>query len=168
MIDEAYLLNSKNDNDPGRMVIQLLMNILADESQRDIAVVLCGYKDQMLKLLETNPGLQSRFPNRFEFQDFSVNELLEITQTRVKHYEYQFTDQAWDKYRTMLNQAYQVRDPLTWGNARFVANQLDRIYMQHATRCVKQRPKDKQSWRMITPDDIVPIEIPRPKTKIGF
>ena len=168
MIDEAYLLNSRNDNDPGRMVIQLLMNILADESQRDIAVVLCGYKDQMLKLLETNPGLQSRFPNRFEFQDFSVNELLEITQTRVKHYEYQFTDQAWDKYRTMLNQAYQVRDPQTWGNARFVANQLDRIYIQHATRCVKQRPEDKQSWRMITPDDIVPIETPRPKTKICF
>lgn len=168
MIDEAYLLNSKNENDPGRLVIQLLMSILADETQRDIAVVLCGYKDQMLKLLETNPGLQSRFPNRFEFQDFSVNELLEITQTRVKHYEYQFTDQAWVKYRTMLNQAYQVRDPQTWGNARFVANQLDRIYIQHATRCVKQRPKDKQSWRMITPEDIVPIEIPRQKTKIGF
>ena len=168
MIDEAYLLNSKNENDPGRLVIQLLMSILADESQRDIAVVLCGYKDQMQKLLETNPGLQSRFPNKFEFQDFSVNELLEITQTRVKHYEYQFTDQAWVKYRTMLSQAYQVRDPQTWGNARFVANQLDRIYIQHATRCVKQRPKDKQSWRMITPDDIVPIEIPRPKTKIGF
>ena len=168
MIDEAYLLNGKNDNDPGKLVIQLLMNILADETQRDIAVVLCGYKDQMLKLLETNPGLQSRFPNRFEFQDFSVNELLEITQTRVKHYEYQFTDQAWDKYRTMLNQAYQVRDPQTWGNARFVANQLDRIYIQHATRCVTQRPEDKQSWRMITPDDIVPIETPRPKAKIGF
>ena len=168
MIDEAYLLNSRNDNDPGRLVIQLLMNILADESQRDIAVVLCGYKDQMQKLLETNPGLQSRFPNKFEFQDFSVNELLEITQSRVKHYEYQFTDQAWDKYRAMLNQAYQVRDPQTWGNARFVANQLDRIYIQHATRCVKQKPEDKQSWRMITPDDIVPIDIPRQRTKIGF
>lgn len=168
MIDEAYLLNSRNDNDPGKMVIQLLMNILADESQRDIAVVLCGYKDQMLKLLETNPGLQSRFPNKFEFQDFSVNELLDITRSRVKYYEYQFTDQAWDKYSTMLNQAYQVRDPQTWGNARFVANQLDRIYIQHATRCVQEQPDDKQSWRMITPDDIVPIEIPRQKTKIGF
>ena len=168
MIDEAYLLNSRNDNDPGKMVIQLLMELLADESQRDIAVVLCGYKDQMQKLLESNPGLQSRFPNKFEFQDFSVNDLLKITQTRVKHFDYEFTEQAWDKYRTMLNQAYQVRDPQTWGNARFVANQLDRIYIQHATRCVMQKPEDKQSWRMITPDDIVPIEIPRQRTKIGF
>ena len=168
MIDEAYLLNSRNDNDPGKLVLQLLMNILADESQRDIAVVLCGYKDQMQKLLETNPGLQSRFPNKFEFQDFSVDELLEITQTRIRDYEYRFTDQAWEKYRNMLNQAYQVRDPQTWGNARFVANQLERIYMQHATRCVMQKPEDKQEWRQLTPEDIVPIEVARPKTKIGF
>ena len=168
MIDEAYLLNGKNENDPGKLVLQLLMNILADETQRDIAVVLCGYKDQMQKLLETNPGLQSRFPNKFEFQDFSVDELLEITQTRIKYYEYSFTEQAWEKYRGMLNQAYQVRDPQTWGNARFVANQLERIYMQHATRCVMQRPEKHQEWRQLTAEDIVPIEIPRKKAKIGF
>lgn len=168
MIDEAYLLNGKNENDPGKLVIQLLMNILADETQRDIAVVLCGYKDQMQKLLDMNPGLQSRFPNKFEFQDFSVNELLEITKNRIKEYEYQFTDGAWEKYRSMMAQAYQARDPQTWGNARFVANQLERIYLQHATRCVQQHPADKQNWRLLTPEDIVPIEVPRPRTKIGF
>jgi hypothetical protein len=122
----------------------------------------------MLKLLDMNPGLQSRFPNKFEFQDFSVNELLEITKSRIKDYEYQFTDGAWEKYRNMMAQAYQVRDPQTWGNARFVANQLERIYIQHATRCVMQKPDDKQEWRQLTADDIVPIEIPRPKAKIGF
>ena len=36
MIDEAYLLNSKNENDPSRLVIQLLMNMLADETQRTL------------------------------------------------------------------------------------------------------------------------------------
>ena len=168
MIDEAYLLNSKNDHDPGRLVIQLLMNILSDETQRDIAVVLCGYKDQMQKLLDTNPGLQSRFPNKFEFQDFTVDELLEITKTRVKDYQYRFTDEAWAKYQTLMAQAYQARDPQTWGNARFVANQLERIYIQHATRCVRQCPVDKAALRQITAEDIVPIEIPRQKPRIGF
>lgn len=168
MIDEAYLLNGKHDNDPGKLVIQLLMNILADETQRDIAVVLCGYKTQMLKLLDMNPGLLSRFPNRFEFADFTIDELLDITQRRVKDYDYQFTPPAWEKYRNMLSQAYQVRNPETWGNARFVANQLERIYIQHAARCVRQQPKDKRELLMITPEDIVPIEIPRQKAKIGF
>lgn len=168
MIDEAYLLNGKHESDPGKLVIQLLMSILADETQRDIAVVLCGYKNQMLKLLDTNPGLQSRFPNKFEFQDFTIEELLDITQRRVKDYDYQFTSLAWEKYRGMLLQAYQQRDPETWGNARFVANQLERIYIQHAARCVRQQPQDKRELFLITPEDIVPIEIPRPKAKIGF
>lgn len=168
MIDEAYLLNGKHDNDPGKLVIQLMMNILADETQRDIAIVLCGYKEPMMKMLDTNPGLQSRFPNKFEFTDFTIDELLEITHRRIKDYDYQFTAQAWEKYRGILAQAYQVRDPETWGNARFISNQLERIYIQHAARCVKQCPKDKRELLLLTPEDIVPIEIPCPKTKIGF
>ena len=168
MIDEAYLLNGKNDNDPGKIVIQLLMNILADENQRDIAVVLCGYKDPMLKLLATNPGLQSRFPNKFEFTDFTVDELVEISIRRISSYDYQFTNTALEKYRNVLTQAYQVCDPETWGNARFVANLLERIYIQHATRCVRHYPKDKHDLLMLTPDDIISIETPRQRPKIGF
>lgn len=168
MIDEAYLLNGKHEGDPGKLVLQLLMNILADETQRDIAIVLCGYKEPMRKLLNTNPGLQSRFPNKFEFADFTINELLEITRRRIKEYDYKFSIQAWDKYKDMLTQAYQMRDPETWGNGRFIANQLERIYIQHADRCVKQQPKDKNELLLISPEDIVPIEIPRQKVKIGF
>ena len=168
MIDEAYLLGGKSDRDPGRLVIQLLMNILADESQRDIAVVLCGYKEPMKQLLAVNPGLESRFPNKFEFPDFSVEDLLRITLRRINEYNYEFTDQAWDKYCDILRKAYQQRDPETWGNARFVANQLDRIYIQHAARCVHHIPKDISQMRTITADDIQPIEVPKPKMKIGF
>lgn len=168
MIDEAYLLNGKHDSDPGKLVIQLLMNILADETQRDIAIVLCGYKEPMMKLLNTNPGLQSRFPNKFEFADFTVDELLEITKHRVQDYSYQFTTPAWEKYRDMLTHAYQVRDPETWGNARFISNQLERIYIQHAARCVNHQPEYKLDLLMLTPEDIVPIEIPRTKKRIGF
>lgn len=168
MIDEAYQLNGKHEGDPGKLVVPLLMNISADEKQRDIAIVLCGYKEPMEKLLESNPGLQSRFPNRFEFTDFTIDELLEITRRRVKEYEYEFTPEAWDKYRLLLAKAYSQRNPQTWGNARFVANQLERIYIQHATRCVKQRPIDKQQLRLLTPEDIQPIEVPKEKRRIGF
>ena len=168
MIDEAYLLNGKHENDPGKIVVQLMMSILADETQRDIAIVLCGYKEPMEKLLDANPGLQSRFPNRFEFADFTIDELQEITRRRVKEYEYEFTDSAWDKYCQILTQAYQQRNPQTWGNARFVANQLERIYIQHAMRCVRQKPTDKQQLRLLTPEDILPIDAPKEKRHIGF
>ena len=168
MIDEAYLLNSSNPHDPGKMVIPLLMNILADESQRDIAVVLCGYKEPMQKLIDLNPGLRSRFPNKFEFPDFTIDELLEITKLRIKEYNYTFTTEAWEKYVSILSSAYQTRDPQTWGNARFIGNQLERIYIQHAGRCVKQQSSGKSALLSLTPEDIVSIEVPRPKSKIGF
>ena len=168
MLDEAYLFNGKNKNDPGKLVIQLLMNTLADETQRDIAIVLCGYKDEMMQLLELNPGLESRLPNRFEFTDFNVNELLEITQRRVKEYDYHFTKMAWEKYIQVLSQAYQERDPKTWGNARFVANQLERIYIKHAQRCVTGVLVDMTELHRIRPEDIQPLEVPKPRPKIGF
>lgn len=168
MIDEAYLFNSFGERDPGQVVIQQLLSILADESQRDIAVLLCGYKEPMQKLIDMNPGLESRFPNKFEFNDFSVSELLEITQHRIREYNYQFTDGAWEKYGQLLEQAYQSRDPQTWGNARFVANQLEQIYMRHATRCVQEHSTDKSQLLTLTPDDIMPFEAPRPPKKIGF
>ena len=192
MIDEAYLLCSTHEHDPGRIVLQQLMNLLADERQRDIAVVLCGYKEPMRRLIEMNPGLASRFPNQFEFCDFTIDELLDITLRRVAEYDYHFTPQAWEKYRSQLTLAYQNRDPETWGNARYVANLLERIYIRHATRCVAQTPEllsdaslpGAQSANAdnvavgqpvapselltLTADDIVPVELPQPKARIGF
>ena len=168
MIDEAYTLHGKHENDPGKIVIQLLLNILADESKRDIAIVLCGYKEPMEALLNANPGLQSRFPNKFVFDDFTIDELLEITLRRVRDYEYEFTPQAWSQYKKIVSKAYNQRESETWGNARFVANQLERIYIQHATRCVRMNPVDKRQMRLLTPEDVLPTDELREKSRFGF
>ena len=168
MIDEAYQLNSSNPWDPGKLVIPLLMDILSDEKQRDIAIVLCGYKDEMKKLLELNPGLNSRFPNVYEFKDFTIEELLEITRRRVAEYGYEFTKAAWRKYRTIIEEAYEVRDAKTWGNARFVANLLEKTYLNHAMRCMKKGNLDRRHLMQITPADVQPIEVAKPKPRIGF
>lgn len=168
MIDEAYLLNTRNERDPSHMIIPLLLKMLADEKQRDIAVVLCGYKNEMMQLLDTNPGIPSRFPNRFEFRDFTIDELLEITRRRIKEYRYHFTAHAWQKFRNLLVSAYDARDPQSWGNARFIANQLEHIYIQHAQRCVKECPSDKSQWLTLTSADIQPVEVARPRPRIGF
>lgn len=168
MIDEAYTLNGKHESDPGKIVIQLLLNILADESKRDIAIVLCGYKEPMEALLNSNPGLQSRFPNKFVFPDFTIDELLDITLRRVREYEYEFTPQAWIQYKKIVTKAYNQRDAESWGNARFVANELERIYIQHATRCIQMHPVDKQQMRLLIPEDILPANELKEKNCLGF
>ena len=168
MIDEAYLLNGKHESDPGKLVIPLLMQVLADESQRDIAIVLCGYKEPLSQLIKSNIGLDSRFPNRFEFCDFTIDELMEITRRRIGEYKYRFTRQAWQKYKNVLTTAYKSRDKDSWGNARFVSNQLERIYIKHALRCVKENTAEGEKLLTLTPADITPIEVPQAKPRIGF
>jgi len=168
MIDEAYTLNGKHESDPGKIVIQLLLNILADESKRDIAIVLCGYKEPMEALLNSNPGLQSRFPNKFVFPDFTIDELLDITLRRIREYEYEFTPQAWIQYKKIVTKAFNQRDAESWGNARFVANELERIYIQHATRCVQMHPVDKRQMRLLTPEDVLPVNELIEKNRFGF
>ena len=168
LIDEAYLLYGTDDRDPARSVLPQLMTLLADESRRDIAVVLCGYREPMLKLLETNPGLDSRFPNRFDFPDFTPEQLEQITLSRVDEYGYTFTAAAWEKYRRQLAEAYDGRDPRTWGNARMVANYLERLYVRHAARCMKEDLKAAEQLLQITEDDVPALEAARPRKRIGF
>jgi hypothetical protein len=67
-----------------------------------------------------------------------------------------------------LVSAYDARDPQSWGNARFIANQLEHIYIQHAQRCVKECPLDKSQWLTLTSADIQPVEVARPRPRIGF
>ena len=170
MIDEAYSLVSKHESDPGRMVLPLLLSILSDENKRNISIILAGYPEEMKQLLDTNPGIVSRFSNCFEFQDFSLPELLDITRAKVTKYGYSFTKKAWEKYIEIVTTAYNNRDNKTFGNGRYVANLLERIYIQHAKRVVEKQLSGKNILR-ITEQDIVPYNdanIRMKRITIGF
>ena len=170
MIDEAYQLVTKHPNDPGRLILQLMMPMLADEQNRDIAVVLCGYKGLIQELLDQNEGLRSRFVNVFDFPEFSVQQLLEISRRRYRQYQYHFTRQAWMRYRDIIRKGYDQRDKKTWGNARFVANLLDEVYIHHAQRITGHNITDRRQFLTITAADIKPVTLPTSTSapKIGF
>ena len=134
-------------------------------------MILCGYKEPMEGLLNLNPGLDSRFPHRFEFEDFSIDQLMEITRRRLAVYNYRFTRAGQKKYRDILEKAYKDRNPEKWGNARFVANLLESIYLRHAKRCMKHKADPSRKFSnvfSITSSDIQPIEVPKEKRRIGF
>jgi hypothetical protein len=78
-LDEAYQLSPKDDRQ-GRQVLDFILTHsekLAGSYGR-VAWVVAGYADRMDKLFEYNPGLPSRFPFRFVFEDYSDAELLLI------------------------------------------------------------------------------------------
>ena len=78
-VDEAYQLNPQNDRE-GRQVLDFLLTH-AEKMRGEygsVVWVFAGYKKDMEKLFEHNPGLPSRFPHNFHFEDYTDEELLSI------------------------------------------------------------------------------------------
>lgn len=165
-IDEAYSLASASDKDPGRLVLPQLLELLADEKDRDIAVILAGYTKPMEGLITTNPGLESRFLNRFTFDAFTEEQLMEITQLKMAHYGYTFTPKSEAVYRDVLHKAYENRDTETFGNGRYVANLLEKTYIRHARRCIDSDITG-EALLILTPEDI-PFYMAPAARKVGF
>ena len=75
-IDEAYALTRGQDSF-GREAVDTLVREI-ENHRGDLVVILAGYTKEMGEFLESNSGLQSRFPNRFEFPDYTADELARI------------------------------------------------------------------------------------------
>jgi SpoVK/Ycf46/Vps4 family AAA+-type ATPase len=69
-IDEAYTLcdHSKQGNDFGRRAMEVLLTTLSKE-HIDMMVIFAGYPKEMTEFLDINPGLRSRVPYTFYFED---------------------------------------------------------------------------------------------------
>ena len=163
MFDEAYLLEGVHREDPNKMVLPLLLSALADERNKDFAVVLCGYKDKLDKMIEQNPGLYSRFINRFEFKDYTLDELTEIGIRYLKSFGHVFTLDGLASFRRELTAAMTESSRDSWANARSVKSMIEHIYIQRAMRYSKDGKLDRE----ITSEDVCPIPYDR-RRRIGF
>lgn len=163
LFDEAYLLEGTHPNDPNKMVLPMLLSELADTKKKDFAVVLCGYKDKLDRMLEQNPGLYSRFVNRFEFKDYTLDELVEIGVRYLKTVGHTFTIDGLASFRDELASAISGSRKKSWANARSVKNMIEQIYIKRAMRYSKDSTLDHE----ITSEDITGIPYER-RNRIGF
>lgn len=162
MFDEAYLLEGTHPNDPNKMILPLLLSALADNN-KDWAVVLCGYKDKLDKMLAQNPGLYSRFINKFEFKDYNLDELTEIGVRYLNSFGHSFTTDGLAGFREQLSAAMAGSNTETWANARSVKSMIEHIYIQRAMRYSKEGTLDRE----ITAADICAIPCDH-RRRIGF
>ncbi len=123
-IDEAYLLYQPDDpRDPGIHVIETLLTALADQDKQDWMLLIAGYTEPMMRLLDRNVGLKSRIPeqNHFYFDDYTVDELMQIAELFCRQNGYELTEDAFAKVRDRVEREYALKDN-KFGNARFVNN----------------------------------------------
>ena len=134
-IDEAYYLyRPENERDYGQEAIEMLLTVM--ENQRDdLVVVLAGYKDRMETFFHSNPGFHSRVAHHLDFPDYSVDELMAISELMLASQHYRFDDGSRQAFREYL----ELRIPQPhFANARSVRNALDRAKLRQASRIVRE------------------------------
>jgi SpoVK/Ycf46/Vps4 family AAA+-type ATPase len=126
-IDEAYSLLSHSAGDFGKEVIDTLVDEMTKHNE-NLVVILAGYPGEMNELLESNPGLRSRFKKFYYFPDYTPEQILEIMLLYANKYQYQFTDES-KEYLLQTLSREQFK-----GNGRLAVNLVDEIIQAQSAR----------------------------------
>lgn len=119
-IDEAYNLDvgATDRKDFGGRVLESLLPVLTQPNP-DMLVIFAGYEKEMDAMLDTNPGLSGRFPYRYQFDDYTAEQLMEIALKIFERDEYILSEEAIAELRVTITIAAGMNTK-NFGNARWV------------------------------------------------
>ncbi|TVY10169.1 AAA family ATPase [Paenibacillus cremeus] len=151
-IDEAYSLARGGEKDFGKECIDCLVKSMEDH-KNDFILILAGYPDEIDTFLQTNPGLPSRFPIQLDFPDYTVDQLIKISEKMVSEREYCLLPDTIRKIKEHLH--IEIASNLHFSNARYVRNLLERAVRLQAVRLLNQSSKpSKQQLMELYPEDV--------------
>lgn len=126
IIDEIGHLS----NDDKSLLLQLM-----EDYKRDVCVILCGYENEAKALLNYNPGFRSRFTHIVKLEEYTVIELLEILQLKLKEKHFRVSAEAKQKLIEVITT---VREVPNFGQARFMESMSDKLIGIHSNIKLKQ------------------------------
>ena len=165
-IDEAYSLCDRHEGSFGDEAINTIVQEM-ENHRDDVVVIFAGYPKPMADFLERNPGMKSRIAFNVGFEDYSTDELCEITKLMLSKKHMAVTAEAMDKIRSNCDAAKVSPD---YGNGRYIRKLLEEAEMNMAAR-ISGLPEDRLTDELITTIDACDIpEFKQKKTehKIGF
>lgn len=147
-IDEAYTLNKgkSSQHNFGLEAINTILKYMEDY-RNEIMIIFAGYTKEMEQFFETNPGLKSRVPNTFFFEDYSGDEIVEMGLKNLQKSAYQLEDATY--YAMRVKQAYSRS--LDHSNGRWIRNFNEHLMRALASRVVETQVDD---YVTIINDDI--------------
>ena len=151
-IDEAYTLSSGGANDFGQEAIETLLKMMEDHRD-DLVVIVAGYTGLMQDFLDSNPGLRSRFNKHIHFDDYGVEQLVEIFKTFCRKAEFKLAEGADKELASVFNILTATRDE-TFGNARTARNLFEATISKQANRLVALPKVDREILSTIEAADI--------------
>ena len=153
-IDEAYSLVPEGGagNDYGQEAISTILKRMEDYRDR-LVVIVAGYKDEMQRFIDSNPGLQSRFNRYIDFPDYSGTELVDIFKMYMKKNQYTLAPDAEEYLKEQFEYVVAHKDR-NFGNARFARNVFEKSIQQQANRLAGQTNLDKSRLTELTVEDL--------------
>ena len=153
-IDEAYAL-ATNNSSFGAEAINTLVKLLEDYRE-EIVVILAGYEQEMKEFLQANSGLESRFPLRVEFPDYTAEELFEIAKMIIADKGFILAEDAKPVLKEEIERMHRHASAHS-GNGRMVRNYIEEITRNQSAR-IAINEVAPQEMNIILPLDIKPTE----------
>jgi hypothetical protein len=159
-IDEAYQLTSVHNPGGGKVLDFLLAEI--ENQVGTIVFLFAGYNREMEKFFEHNPGLPSRVPHTFQFEDYTDEVLMDILEKMVtKKFAGKMRVDDPDGLRGLygriaVRRLGRGRGKPGFGNVRALENLWDQIHGRQAKRVKKsQRNGVATDSLLLSPADLI-------------
>ncbi len=158
-IDEAYSLAAERGDDPyGAEAVQVVLKRMEDDRQR-LVVIIAGYPEPMSRLLQSNPGLTSRFGRQLDFPDYSAKELGEIFAVMCEKNHYVLPQLTRAKLLLGFQRLLDERNE-HFGNGRVARNVFEAAIRRLANRIAGVRSITRELLTTLEPEDIYFPETP--------
>jgi hypothetical protein len=152
-IDEAYTLCQDNSQDQyGQEATDTILKYMED-NRGDVVVIVAGYKNEMVRFINSNPGLKSRFNKYFSFPDYSAEELYEIFKDMATKTQYALDAGCQEKLRKLLFELH-LNKGENFGNGRTVRNLFERCVANQANRIIALPNPSPHELMRLTAGDI--------------
>jgi F-box protein 11 len=153
-IDEAYQLTQYGPSDPGHKVVEVLLKYMEDR-RGEFIVIAAGYSAQMEQFLASNDGLRRRFVRQLEFEDYTPDELMQISSNLIAKSGYSLEEKAYQALGIYFLHAYQNRDH-SFGNAGFARNVITETIknMDYRAALVPKENRTQEFNRTILLEDL--------------
>ncbi|WP_320782888.1 right-handed parallel beta-helix repeat-containing protein [Streptomyces sp. CRN 30] len=152
-IDEAYTLISDSKGsgaDFGQEAIDTLVKLIEDHRD-DTVVIVAGYPKEMQDFLAANPGLASRFTRTIEFENYSVDELVTITESMCAGHRYVLDPLT--KEALALRFSGMRRDA-TFGNGRAARGVFEEMIDRQSLRLATLPEASEADLMLMLPEDV--------------
>jgi len=142
LIDEIYQLGSgKDDSDSYAKECVDTINQFLSEHTENFVMIIAGYKEEVERcFFSMNPGLNRRFPWRYELKDYTPKDLKEIFKYQVYENEWDFEDNfPFEQLDGVFSQKDYFKN-----NGGSTLQLFDKAKIQHSRRVFGKRKRVKK------------------------